>query len=228
MIRVTENLTVIQDSLARAATAAGRDPKDICLLAVSKRQPVDDIRKLAIAGQRHFGENQVQEAVDKITNLTEFPLIWHFIGSIQSNKTKTIAENFAWVHAVDRIKIANRLSEQRPAGMHPLNICLQVNIDGEASKSGVSPKDLQALATACATLPGLKLRGLMCLPAIREDAAEQRKPFAELRRLFEDLRQSGLTLDTLSMGMSDDYAAAIHEGSTIVRIGTALFGSRTG
>ena len=228
MIRVTENLPVIRDLLARAAKQAGRDPGAVQLLAVSKRQPLDKVTELAAAGHEHFGENQVQEALDKMPALAAYPITWHFIGAIQSNKTRAIAEHFDWVHAVDRIKIARRLSEQRPAHLDDLNICLQVNIDDEDSKAGVAPDDVEALARACAGLPRLRLRGLMCLPAIRDDFDEQRKPFARLRELKEGLERSGIPMDTLSMGMSGDFEAAIAEGATIVRVGTALFGPRPG
>lgn len=226
VIRVTENLTTVQRQLKAATSAAGRDPEDVLLLAVSKRQPVSAIRKLASAGQLDFGENQVQEALDKITELNDLSIRWHFIGSIQSNKTKQIAEHFDWVHAVDREKIARRLSDQRPDHLPPLNICLQVNIDDEESKSGVAPDDVVSLATTCAALPRLKLRGLMCLPAIREGLEAQRQPFAKLAAIQRELSTGGLDVDTLSMGMSNDFEAAILEGATIVRVGTALFGPR--
>ncbi len=226
MIRVTENLPVIRDLLASAAKEAGRDPDSVRLLAVSKRQPLERVVELAAAGQRDFGENHVQEALDKMPDLDAFPIAWHFIGTLQSNKTKAVATHFDWVHAVDRVKIAKRLSDQRPEELGDLNVCLQVNIDDETSKSGVRPDELNALATACAELPRLRLRGLMCLPAIREDIDEQRKPFAELRRLKDELAESGIEMDTLSMGMSGDFKAAIIEGATIVRVGTALFGPR--
>ena len=226
MIGVTEKFRKIQDLLAKAAADAGRSGDHIRLLAVSKRKPVEAILEAAAAGQRDFGENFVQEGLDKITNCGRDDLIWHFIGHLQSNKTRVVAENFQWVHTVDRLKIARRLSEQRPVDAADLNICIEVNIDAEESKSGASPADVQDLATEIAELPRLRLRGLMCLPAIREDFAEQRKPFAALRELLESLNSSGLRLDTLSMGMSADYAAAIHEGATIVRVGTAIFGER--
>ena len=226
MIGVTENFRKIQDLLAKAAADAGRSGDHIRLLAVSKRKPVEAILEAAAAGQRDFGENFVQEGVEKIGKCGRDDLIWHFIGHLQSNKTRVVAESFQWVHTVDRLKIARRLSEQRPVDAADLNICIEVNIDAEESKSGVNPADLQVLATEIAELPRLRLRGLMCLPAIREDFAEQRKPFAALRELLESLNSSGLRLDTLSMGMSADYAAAIHEGATIVRVGTAIFGER--
>jgi len=226
VIGVTENFRKIQDLLAKAAADAGRSGDHIRLLAVSKRKPVEAILEAAAAGQRDFGENFVQEGVEKIGKCGRDDLIWHFIGHLQSNKTRVVAESFQWVHTVDRLKIARRLSEQRPVDAADLNICIEVNIDAEESKSGVNPADLQVLATEIAELPRLRLRGLMCLPAIREDFAEQRKPFAALRELLESLNSSGLRLDTLSMGMSADYAAAIHEGATIVRVGTAIFGER--
>ena len=226
MIGVTEKFRKIQDLLAKAAADAGRSGDHIRLLAVSKRKPVEAILEAAAAGQRDFGENFVQEGVEKIGKCGRDDLIWHFIGHLQSNKTRVVAQNFQWVHTVDRLKIARRLSEQRPVDAADLNICIEVNIDAEESKSGASPADVQDLATEIAELPRLRLRGLMCLPAIREDFAEQRKPFAALRELLESLNSSGLRLDTLSMGMSADYAAAIHEGATIVRVGTAIFGER--
>jgi len=226
VIGVTENFRKIQDLLAKAAADAGRSGDHIRLLAVSKRKPVEAILEAAAAGQRDFGENFVQEGVEKIGKCGRDDLIWHFIGHLQSNKTRVVAESFQWVHTVDRLKIARRLSEQRPVDAADLNICIEVNIDAEESKSGVNPANVQVLATEIAELPRLRLRGLMCLPAIREDFAEQRKPFAALRELLESLNSSGLRLDTLSMGMSADYAAAIHEGATIVRVGTAIFGER--
>jgi pyridoxal phosphate enzyme (YggS family) len=195
-------------------------------LAASKRQPVSAILEAASAGQRDFGENVVQEGVRKIKDAARDDLVWHFIGHLQANKTAAVAEHFDWVHTVDRLRIADRLSSQRPFYADPLNVCIQVNVDAEASKSGVAPGELQELALAVAELPRLQLRGLMCLPAKREGFEEQRKPFAALRQMLQALQQRELELDTLSMGMSDDFAAAIHEGSTIVRIGTALFGPR--
>ncbi len=226
MIRVTENFRKIQDLLAKAATDAGRPADHIRLLAVSKKKPLEAILAAASIGQRDFGENFVQEGINKIAACGRDDLIWHFIGHLQANKTRAVAENFQWVHTVDRLKIARRLSQQRPEGRADLNICIEVNVDAEESKSGVSPAELPNLAAAIAELPRLRLRGLMCLPAIRSDVDEQRKPFAALRSMSESLQASGLTLDTLSMGMSADYAAAIQEGATIVRIGTALFGKR--
>lgn len=190
---------------------------------MSKTKPASAIREIHAAGVHDFGENYLQEALTKQQALSDLPLIWHFIGPIQSNKTKAIAEHFDWVHSVDRLKIAQRLSEQRPAGLAPLNICLQVNVSGEDSKSGCTPADLPALAKAVAALPNLRLRGLMAIPEPTEDRATQEAAFASLRKLQEGL---GLGLDTLSMGMSHDLEAAIAQGATWVRIGTALFGAR--
>ena len=226
MIGVTENLTLISDLLRQSAIAAHRDPAAVALLAVSKKQPVAKIREAFAAGQRDFGENFVQEGLEKIEALADLDITWHFIGHLQSNKTRVVAENFDWVHTIDKLKTAQRLSEQRPEGLAPLNVCLQVNVDDEASKHGVAPPDVPALAAACAKLPRLRLRGLMCLPAVREDFEEQRAPFATLRHMAEALRHDGIDTDTLSMGMTADYRAAIFEGATIVRIGTALFGER--
>ena len=226
MIGVTENFRKIQDLLAKSAAEAERQMDHIRLLAVSKKKPLAAILEAADAGQREFGENFVQEGLEKIQAAGRQDLIWHFIGHLQSNKTRAVAEHFQWVHTVDRLKIAKRLSEHRPHYAGDLNICIEVNIDDEAQKSGVSPDEVHNLAATIGELPRIKLRGLMCLPAIRQGFDEQRKPFAALRALFESLQAEGHELDTLSMGMSADYAAAIHEGATIVRIGTALFGER--
>ena len=226
MIGVTENLTLISDLLRESAIAANRDPAAVKLLAVSKKQPVAKIREAHAAGQRDFGENFVQEGLEKIEALADLDLTWHFIGHLQSNKTRVVAENFDWVHTIDKLKIAKRLSEQRPERLPPLDVCVQVNVDDETSKHGVAPADVAELAAACAALPRLRLRGLMCLPAMREGFEAQRVPFATLRRLAEDLRRDGIDTDTLSMGMTADYRAAIFEGATIVRIGTAVFGER--
>lgn len=226
MIRVTENLRVIRDLLAKASSDAGRSENAVKLLAVSKKQPVSAILAAAGAGQRDFGENFVQEGLEKIQSIDRDDLIWHFIGHLQTNKTRQVAEHFDWVHTVDRIKTARRLSAQRPAGLDELQVCLQVNIDNEARKSGASVTAVPELAAAVAALPRLRLRGLMCLPANRTGFSEQRVPFARLRQLLEELQQQGLAVDTLSMGMSGDYRAAIFEGSTIVRLGTAIFGAR--
>jgi len=226
VIGVTENLNVVKDLLRTAALEAGRDPAGIRLLAVSKKQPVEKIREAHACGQRDFGENFVQEGVAKIEALADLDLTWHFIGHLQSNKTRVVAENFDWVHTIDKLKTARRLSEQRPDDLPPLNVCLQVNVDDEDSKSGAAPAAVPELAAACAELPGLRLRGLMCLPAVRDDFETQRKPFARLRELRDQVGQSGVEMDTLSMGMTADYRAAIFEYATIVRIGTALFGAR--
>ena len=227
MIGVTENLKLISDLLRISALDADRDPAAVRLLAVSKKQPLAKIREACAAGQRDFGENFVQEGVDKIQAIAETGITWHFIGHLQSNKTRVVAEYFDWVHTIDKLKTAKRLSDQRPDGLPPLNICLQVNVDNEDSKSGILPDALPELAAACAELPNLNFRGLMCLPAIRSEFEEQRMPFATLRKLAEELRRAGVDTDTLSMGMTADYRAAIFEGATIVRIGTALFGART-
>jgi len=227
VIRVTENLTLISNLLATTANEARRDPDTVRLLAVSKKQSVEKILEAAAAGQRDFGENFVQEGIDKIQKTADFRLVWHFIGHLQSNKTRPVAEYFDWVHTIDKLKTARRLSQQRPDELPPLNICLQVNIDDEAGKSGVSAAGASELASACSELPNIRLRGLMCLPAIRTDFDAQREPFAKLRQLLEELQRGGLALDTLSMGMSGDFRAAIFEGATIVRIGTAVFGERT-
>ena len=226
MIGVTENLRKIRDLLAAAAVDAGRRPEEVHLLAVSKKQPLAKIVEAAAAGQRDFGENTVQEGIDKVTKLAERELCWHFIGHLQSNKTRLVAEHFDWVHSIDKLKTARRLSEQRPESSGELNVCIQVNVDEEASKSGVAPAEVRELARAIAGLPKLRLRGLMCLPAVRETLAEQRVPFARTRELAEAIARDGIVVDTLSMGMSDDFRAAVLEGATIVRIGTAVFGPR--
>ena len=228
---ISDNMQAVELAIQAAAEAANRPRSDVQLLAVSKTFPSDAVLDAMQTGQRAFGENYLQEGVDKIAAVAaaapDAQLEWHFIGPIQSNKTRPIAENFAWVHAVDRLKIAQRLSEQRPTGMPPLNICLQINISGEASKSGVAPEALAELAHQVAALPNLRLRGLMAIPEPESDAAKQHLPFARVRNLFEQLQAGGLQLDTLSMGMSGDLAAAVAEGATIVRIGTAIFGNRT-
>jgi len=227
---IPANLQLVLQAVADAARSAGREPHAVQCLAVSKTFGVDAVIEAAEAGQHAFGENYVQEAVDKIAALQDLrpdlELEWHFIGPLQSNKTRPVAEHFAWVHAVDREKIAQRLSDQRPAHLPPLNICLQVNVSGEASKSGVTPEELPALAQAVSQLPRLKLRGLMAIPEPAQTEPEQRKPFAQLRLLQQELAALGIETDTLSMGMSADMQAAIAEGATIVRIGTAIFGKR--
>ena len=228
MSYIADKLQAVTAQIVAAARNAGRDPSEIALLAVSKTITPDLLLEAYVAGQRAFGENYLQEALDKMAALKEQApdIEWHFIGPIQSNKTRPIAENFSWVHSVDRLKIAQRLSEQRPSGLPPLNVCIQVNVSGEASKSGCSPQDLPALAQAVAGLPGLNLRGLMTIPEPATTEAGQRRPLRTLRELADQLRAQGLALDTLSMGMSADLAAAIAEGATMVRIGTAIFGER--
>lgn len=212
--------------IAAAADAAGRKPEEVQLLAVSKTVPVEALRAALDAGQDCFGESYLSEALDKIAALEGRGCAWHFIGPVQSNKTRRIAEHFDWVHSVDRLKIAERLSAQRPDRLPPLNVCLEVNISGEASKAGLRPADVRETAEAVVRLPRLRLRGLMAIPAPSRDPARQRAAFAELRRIFDSLNDRGLGLDTLSMGMSDDLEAAIAEGATIVRVGTAIFGAR--
>lgn len=216
----------IRNRLDSAARAALRNVDSVTLLAVSKAQPAERVRELAALGQRDFGESYVQEALDKIEALRDLPLTWHFIGRLQANKTRAVAASFDWVHAVDRLKIAERLSEQRPFHAPPLNVCLQVNVGGEQSKGGVTTAELPALAAAVAALPRLKLRGLMCIPPDEDDRSRQRVWFANMRHALEALNAAGAQLDTLSMGMSGDFESAILEGATMVRIGTALFGSR--
>ncbi|CAN2981358.1 MULTISPECIES: YggS family pyridoxal phosphate-dependent enzyme [Pseudomonas] len=223
MSTIADNIGLVSQRIRAAADAVQRDASSIHLLAVSKTKPAQAVREAYAAGLRDFGENYLQEALGKQADLTDLPLSWHFIGPIQSNKTRAIAEHFAWVHSVDRLKIAQRLSEQRPADLPPLNICIQVNVSGEASKSGCTPADLPALAMAISALPRLKLRGLMAIPEPTEDRAEQDAAFATVRDLQASLN---LALDTLSMGMSHDLESAIAQGATWVRIGTALFGAR--
>lgn len=234
-LNLQANLRALHERITKAARAAGRDPSSVRLLAVSKTFPATVIAEAAQAGQRAFGENYVQEAAGKIAELQSLitdhrspitGLEWHFVGPIQSNKTRTIAQTFGWVQSVDRLKIAERLSEQRPAEMPLLNVLLQVNVSGEDSKAGVAPHELQQLAAAVARLPRLRLRGLMAIPAPETDVARQRAAFARTHDLFRRLRSDGLNIDVLSMGMSDDLDAAIAEGSTMVRVGTAIFGAR--
>ena len=223
MSTIAENIAKVGERIREAAQASGRDLNSIGLLAVSKTKPSAAVREAFAAGLRDFGENYLQEALEKQVELSDLPLIWHFIGPIQSNKTKPIAEHFAWVHSVDRLKVAQRLSEQRPVSLPPLNICLQVNVSLEPSKSGCAPDELTALALAVSQLPNLCLRGLMAIPEPTDDVAAQRAAFARLRELRDGLP---MPLDTLSMGMSHDLEAAVAEGATIVRIGTAIFGER--
>ncbi|WP_395604572.1 YggS family pyridoxal phosphate-dependent enzyme [Pseudomonas sp. B21128] len=223
MSTIADNILQVSSRIQAATAAAGRAENSVQLLAVSKTKPAEALREAHAAGLRDFGENYLQEALSKQLELADLPLIWHFIGPIQSNKTRAIAEHFEWVHSVDRLKIAQRLSEQRPADLPPLNICIQVNVSGEASKSGCTAADLPALANAISALPRLKLRGLMAIPEPTEDRAEQDAAFAAVQRLQASLN---LPLDTLSMGMSHDLESAIAQGATWVRIGTALFGAR--
>ena len=226
MTTIPGNLQHVRARIATACQRAGRGVEEVTLLAVSKTFGADAVRAAAAAGQRAFGENYIQEGVEKIAALRDLGLTWHCIGPIQSNKTRLVAEHFDWVHTVDRLKIAERLSAQRPADRPPLNVCIQVNIDGGANKSGVAPGDALALARAVAALPQLKLRGLMSIPEIAPDFDAARAVHASARALFDQLNADGLGLDTLSMGMSDDLEAAIAAGSTMVRVGTAIFGSR--
>jgi pyridoxal phosphate enzyme (YggS family) len=223
---IAENLAQVHAQIQAACQAAGRPESSVRLLAVSKTWGADAVRAAHAAGQAAFGENYIQEAVDKITALHDLPLEWHCIGPIQSNKTRLVAEHFDWVHSIDRLKIAQRLSEQRPAHLPPLQVCIQVNVDGGATKSGVAPQDLPDLAQAVAALPRLQLRGLMTIPEPAESPAAARAVHRQARQLLEALQAQGLALDTLSMGMSADMEAAILEGSTLVRVGTAIFGKR--
>ena len=223
MSTIADNIAQVEARIRAAALAVQRDVTSVHLLAVSKTKPAAALRDAYAAGLRDFGENYLQEARAKQVELADLPLCWHFIGPIQSNKTRDIAEHFAWVHSVDRLKIAQRLSEQRPDGLPPLNICIQVNVSGEASKSGCAPADLPALAHAISALPRLTLRGLMAIPEPTDERAEQDAAFAKVRELQEGLNMG---LDTLSMGMSHDLESAIAQGATWVRIGPALFGAR--
>jgi hypothetical protein len=227
MDSIAANLQAVRARIARAAQAAHRNPDDILLLAVSKTFPPGRIAEAYAAGQTAFGENHAQEAVEKITVLAALPIEWHFIGPIQGNKTRLIAQHFAWAHGVDRERIAGRLNAARAEDSPPLNVCIEVNVSGEPTKSGVAPGEEVKLADAIARLPRLKLRGLMAVPEPTADVALQRRRFALLRELKEGLAARGHALATLSMGMSDDFEAAILEGATIVRIGTAIFGART-
>lgn len=227
---LSDRLALVQARIAASCRSVGRPPDAVALLAVSKTFGAERVLALAAHGQRRFGENYLQEALEKIsgcaTQRPDLALEWHFIGPIQSNKTRPIAEHFDWVHSIDREKIARRLAEQRPPARGPLQVCLQVNIDAEDSKSGCAPGEVPALARAIAAMPGLRLRGLMTIPRPQPESAGTREAFARLRELFERLRKDGIPLDTLSMGMSDDLEAAIAEGSTLVRVGSALFGRR--
>ncbi|MEL7023877.1 MAG: YggS family pyridoxal phosphate-dependent enzyme [Pseudomonadota bacterium] len=226
MTRITEHLDTVVSRVANAANVANRDPESIEILAVSKRHSVESIVSVAESGQRSFGENYADEGVRKVQAIARPDLSWHFIGAIQSNKTRSIATHFDWVHTVDRIKIAQRLSDQRGEQLAPLSVCIQVNVDEEPQKAGVAVGQIASLAQSISELPNLRLRGLMCLPRARDSLAEQRQPFAKLAALFAELAETYPEVDTLSMGMSGDLEAAILEGATIVRVGTAIFGPR--
>ena len=223
---IEQNYNHIQKLICTAKTRYNRENENISLLAVSKKQPLTAIKEAYNLGQLDFGENFVQEGVEKIKELNNKNINWHFIGHIQSNKTRLISENFDWVHTVDRIKIAERLSKQRPEHANNLNICIQINVDDEKTKSGIDIKNVFDLCYVIDELPNLNLRGLMCLPMTRSDHEQQRQPFKVLKKLYEHLNKERFHLDTLSMGMTNDFSAAIQEGSTIIRIGTALFGPR--
>lgn len=227
MTTISANLQAVEARIRHALHVSARDEDSAHLLAVSKNWPAAAVRLARAAGQRAFGENYVQEGVEKITALADLDIEWHFIGPLQSNKTREVAEHFAWVHGIDRLKIAERLSAQRPATLPPLQVCIQVNVSGEASKHGVGPAEASALAHAVVRLPRLQLRGLMTIPEPSEDDALLRSRFRLLRELRDQLNAEGLALDMLSMGMSHDFELAIAEGATIVRIGTAIFGERT-
>ena len=221
-----ERVQSVRAEIATAAASAGRNVSDITLLAVSKAQPAEAVRAAFAAGLTDFGESYLNEALEKLEALEDLPLTWHFIGRLQANKTRPIAERFHWVHGVDRLHIAERFALQRPVHAPPLNICLQVNLAGESTKAGVTPAELPALAAAVAALARVRLRGLMCIPPPETDLQAQRAWFAQLRQLRDGLNAAGAALDTLSMGMSSDFPSAILEGSTLVRVGTALFGER--
>lgn len=227
MDTIEKRLQAVKSRIERAAAAAGRDPRDIVLVAVSKTFPPAAVRAAHAAGQRDFGENQLQDALAKLDAAAGLDLVWHFIGPLQSNKTRAVAERFAWVHSIDRLKIAERLSGQRPAHLPPLQVCIQVNVSGEATKSGVAPAAAATLARAVAALPRLRLRGLMAIPEPTGDPALQRRRFEDLHALKDRLVADGCPLDTLSMGMSDDLEAAIAAGATMVRVGSAIFGGRS-
>ncbi|PQA76993.1 YggS family pyridoxal phosphate-dependent enzyme [Rhodoferax sp. TS-BS-61-7] len=227
MTMIADNLHAVRTRIAQACTAAGRPVDAVQLLAVSKTFGPDAVQQAFDAGQRAFGENYIQEAVEKITALAALPIEWHCIGPIQSNKTRLVAAHFQWAHTVDRLKIAQRLSEQRPAHLPPLQVCVQVNVDGGPTKSGVVPAEALALARAVAQLPRLRLRGLMCIPEPAPDLVAACAVFTRARGLFDALNAAGLVLDTLSMGMSADVDAAVASGSTQVRVGSAIFGTRS-
>ncbi|MCW5597534.1 MAG: YggS family pyridoxal phosphate-dependent enzyme [Nitrosomonas sp.] len=226
MTTIATRLQTVKSRIAEAARNAGRSPDDILLLAASKTNPPEKLREAWEAGQIVFGENYLQEGLIKIRALSDLPIEWHFIGPIQSNKTKPIAENFSWVHSIDREKIATRLSSARPESLPPLQVCVQVNVSGEVTKSGVDPEQAVELAAFVSQLPRLKLRGLMAVPELTSATALQREQFQVMRAIFEQLKRDGFDVDTLSMGMSEDMDIAIAEGATIVRVGTAIFGPR--
>jgi len=226
MSSIAQSLEEIRNRVTVLEGRYGRSPGEVSVLAVSKTKPPEAVRAAAEVGQRDFGENHLQDALTKLDGLEDLDLVWHFIGPVQSNKTRVVAARFDWVHSIDRAKIARRLNEQRPEDLPPLEVCLQVNVSGEASKSGVEPDKVEELAGVVSEMPRLRLRGLMTLPHPCEDLEEQRRPFATLRGIKESLNAGGLALDTLSMGMTNDMEAAIAEGATIIRIGTAIFGAR--
>jgi pyridoxal phosphate enzyme (YggS family) len=226
MTSIAANLQAVRERISAAVRTAGRDSEDVLLLAVSKTWPAEAVREAAACGQVAFGENYVQEGVDKCVELQALKLEWHFIGPLQSNKTRVVATHFDWVHSIDRAKLAQRLSAQRDEALAPLNVCIQVNVSGEASKSGVAPDAVMTLAAEVAGLPGLRLRGLMCIPEPDGGEVVLRQRFAMLRSLRDTLNAAGYAIDTLSMGMSHDVEIAIDEGSTMVRVGTAIFGAR--
>ncbi|MFY0678153.1 MAG: YggS family pyridoxal phosphate-dependent enzyme [Neptuniibacter sp.] len=226
MSSIADNLVRIREQIRVSALKNSRSEQDVTLLAVSKTRPAEDLRTAFNEGQRNFGENYLQEALEKIEALKDLDICWHFIGPLQSNKTRSVAENFHWLHSVDRLKIAKRLSEQRPANLPPLNICIQVNVSDEESKSGCKPDKLEELAAEIVKLPNLCLRGLMAIPKASENSNDQRQAFARMKQLLEQLQLTHDSVDTLSMGMSGDMDSAIAEGATIVRIGTAIFGAR--
>jgi len=226
MHKIKDNLTQVTTRIQRAAAEAGRNSESITLLAVSKKKSQESILEAYHAGQRHFGENYLQEAVEKIEKLNKYGIQWHFVGALQSNKTRPVAEHFQWVHTIDRLKVAQRLNDQRPTHLPPLNVCIQVNIDNESSKAGIAAEEAHALATELSKLPKLRLRGLMAIPAKGDSSA---LAFEQLAKLSANLKKQAhlANMDTLSMGMSADLEAAVTAGSTIVRVGTAIFGERT-
>ena len=226
MTTIEERLASVRSRIDTACLACGRLPSEVSLLAVSKTFPVADVLEAYKAGQLAFGENYIQEAIEKMAALRHIPLQWHCIGPVQSNKTRLVAEHFDWMHTVDRLKIAQRLSDQRPAGMPDLQVCIQVNVDAGVHKSGIAPEEVLALAQAVVRLPRIRLRGLMCIPEPAKDAESARQVFARVADLLGECQQAGLAMDTLSMGMSDDLEAAVAAGSTMVRVGSAIFGAR--